>query len=270
MHRVMGRRLGKSTLAMAVSTPLVVVSVAPAAGTAPIDGDWALCGAETARLERRHGIPDRLLTAISLVEAGRRDAGTGRVRAWPWAVMAQGRSRYLRSKADAIREVQRLQSRGVRNIDVGCMQVNLFWHAGAFQHLAEAFDPETNVAYAAEFLTRLYHEERSWNRAVARYHSRTPHLHERYGRKVRAAWRLARRNGSETAPPVVARGKPGSTAPATSGRGRGAWNAPEYVTGRQVRSLGSPKTWVIVRENRRHVVLKPAAAGVDTQRWRQD
>ena len=246
----MHRCPGGSILALAIAAPLAVLSAAPAAGGPPVDADWRLCGAETARLERLHGLHDRLLAAISLVEAGRREAGTGRVRPWPWTIMAQGRSRYLRTKADAIREVRRLQRRGVKNIDVGCMQVNLRWHAGASRHLAEAFDPETNVAYAARFLNRLYRQERSWRRAVARYPSRTPGLHESYGRRVRAAWRQARRLGSEAPPAEKAGAKPRPPAPAT---------------GRQVRPSVSPESPVILWQNRRHLVLKPAAARADTR-----
>ncbi|MDZ7712446.1 MAG: hypothetical protein U5L06_04740 [Rhodovibrio sp.] len=69
--------------------------------------------------------------------------------------MAEGRGRYLPSKAAAIAEVRDLQARGVSNIDVGCMQVNLHWHGDAFESLEQAFDPAYNVAYAAAFLLDL-------------------------------------------------------------------------------------------------------------------
>src|SRR3546814_15246449 len=69
--------------------------------------------------------------------------------------MAEGRGRFLPSKAAAIEEVRRLQARGIRNIDVGCLQVNLHYHPDAFASLETAFDPEANAAYAADFLVRL-------------------------------------------------------------------------------------------------------------------
>ena len=55
--------------------------------------------------------------------------------------MAEGRGRYLPSKEAAIAEVQALKAKGITNIDVGCMQVNLYYHGSNFDDLNEAFDP---------------------------------------------------------------------------------------------------------------------------------
>ena len=52
------------------------------------------------------------------------------------------------SKADAIAFVKRLRKRGVSNIDVGCVQINLHYHADAFANLQDAFDPRRNAGYA--------------------------------------------------------------------------------------------------------------------------
>jgi hypothetical protein len=86
----------------------------------------------------------------------------------------------------------RLQARGVRNIDVGCMQVNLHYHPDAFASLEEAFDPAANVAYAADFLVELRREARSWTRAVGQYHSREAIRGNGYRAKVFKAWRAER------------------------------------------------------------------------------
>ena len=74
--------------------------------------------------------------------------------------MAEGQGRYLSSKLEAINEVRELQARGIRNIDVGCMQVNLYHHPDAFFSLEQAFDPAANVTYAAQFLRSLYRRHR--------------------------------------------------------------------------------------------------------------
>lgn len=146
-----------------------------------------LCRAATTREEARHTMPDNLLSAISLVESGRWDKARQARVAWPWTVMAEGRGRYLPSKQAAIAEVKGLQARGVRNIDVGCMQVNLHWHGDAFGSLEEALDPAANAAYAAQFLQELYAETRDWDVAAAWYHSRTPERAEYYSGKVQVA-----------------------------------------------------------------------------------
>ncbi len=106
--------------------------------------------------------------------------------------MAEGKGRFLPSRAAAIREVRDLQARGVRNIDVGCMQVNLYHHPDAFESLEAAFDPAVNVAYAAEFLVDLRQEARSWTRAVGQYHSRQAIRGNSYRAKVFKAWRAER------------------------------------------------------------------------------
>ncbi len=153
---------------------------------------WDLCRQETARAETLRDLPPHLLAAIARTESGRWHAGRSESLAWPWTVMAEGKGRFLPSKAAAIEEVRRLQARGVRNIDVGCMQVNLHHHPDAFESLEAAFDPAVNVAYAADFLVELRQEARSWTRAVGQYHSRQAIRGNSYRAKVFKAWRAER------------------------------------------------------------------------------
>jgi soluble lytic murein transglycosylase-like protein len=72
-------------------------------------------------------------------------------------------------------------------IDVGCLQVNLYHHPTAFVSLNAAFDPATNIAYAAKFLNELKSETGDWDVATQYYHSRTPYLGEAYGKRVARA-----------------------------------------------------------------------------------
>ena len=81
-----------------------------------------------------------------------------------------------------------MQARGVKSIDVGCMQVNLMHHPDAFPNLDRAFDPPANAAYAAKFLRQLFVQSGDWTKAVALYHSATPALSEPYAKKVMALW----------------------------------------------------------------------------------
>lgn len=154
--------------------------------------DALVCGQETARQEKLQAIPDRLLHAISLVESGRWDEEHRATLAWPWTVMAEGEGRFLPSKEAAVAEVRKLRARGVRNIDVGCMQVNLLAHPDAFATLDEAFEPRTNVAYAARFLNDLYASDGNWGQAGAHYHSQTPSEAMPYKAKLMSVWDKAR------------------------------------------------------------------------------
>lgn len=177
----------------------VAFAIHAAANAAPpsIGSDpWRLCAEAILRQERRGLTPRHLLTAIALNESGRAHPGTGTRLAWPWAVMAEGRGRYLATKAEAIAEVRELQARGVRNIDVGCMQINLMYHPDAFASLEAAFDPATNVAYAAAYLGELFDELGSWEEAAGRYHSATPMHKIPYQNRVIATWDRQRENAA--------------------------------------------------------------------------
>lgn len=170
---------------VAVLAPLIPFLAASPAGA----GEPAtVCRDLTAQAARAHRIPPELLTAVSLAESGRYDRTRKAVLAWPWTIYAEGRGRYLDSQAAAVAEVKRLRARGVRNIDVGCMQVNLGHHPQAFESIEQAFDPHANVDYAARFLKELHERTRSWNQAVALYHSSTEALNRPYRQKVMQLW----------------------------------------------------------------------------------
>jgi hypothetical protein len=146
-----------------------------------------LCRQAIQAAERTQAIPDSLLAAIGRVESGRPDA-SGTYHPWPWTINAEGEGRYFDSKAEAIAAVRTLQARGVQSIDVGCAQVNLMHHPSAFASLDQAFDPQTNVNYAARFLAQLHDQTQDWPKAAALYHSNTPDIGADYQRRVLAVW----------------------------------------------------------------------------------
>lgn len=158
----------------------------PGSALAQATGDPGRVCREAIRLvQMGAAMPAQLMAAIARVESGRPD-GHGGVHPWPWTINAEGQGYYYDSKAQAIAAVRALQARGVKSIDVGCMQVNLMYHPDAFATLDQAFDPVANARYAAAFLTRLYGQTRDWTKATALYHSATPELGDAYQRKVAA------------------------------------------------------------------------------------
>ncbi len=172
------------------------------AAAAPIGPDGALCRFQTEKQGRMSGMPANLLTAISFVESGRWDPERREKTAWPWTVTSGGEGHFYTSKAEAIAAVHKLQARGVRNIDVGCMQINLYYHGEAFPSLDAAFDPAGNIAYSVSFLNALYRETGSWETASTRYHSATPEYANRYRVKITAE--LANLNGSSSSSEAIA------------------------------------------------------------------
>jgi hypothetical protein len=187
---------------------LAALALAPQSalgGQADPDG-WTTCRQATTAVERlRPDLPEHLMAAMAKVESGRPRPGHTARFAWPWTVMAQGEGRYFPTKAAAVAEVKRLRRRGITNIDVGCMQVNLHYHGHAFDGVAQAFDPVHNIAYAAEFLLKLRRSENSWMRAIAYYHSRTPEHYREYQQRVQDAWRRERRTAARGGGAQVAR-----------------------------------------------------------------
>ena len=158
----------------------------------------AMCEAAISGAEAVHGLPARVLAAISLRESGRNDPSVGRARPWPWTINFEGAGHFYATKEDAIEAVREIQIAGGQSIDVGCMQVNLMYHPNAFSSLEEAFDPPVNAAYSGRFLKNLFAGFSDWGMAIAAYHSRTPGKGEAYRDQVVATWR-------PTDPAVLAR-----------------------------------------------------------------
>ncbi len=138
--------------------------------------------------EANKGIPAHLLAAISSTESGRWHDRLGLALPWPWTANVEGKGYYFESKAEAVRQTTNFLRQGKRSIDVGCMQVNLKHHPKAFRNLEEAFEPTTNVAYAAGFLRTNYDSLGDWIKATAAYHSRTDVYGRQYLVRIEKAW----------------------------------------------------------------------------------
>jgi hypothetical protein len=181
IHEMIGRarRLRAGTTALLVTAAL---AAAPWAAASAKDEAGACLGL-IKNAEKSQSIPEGLLKAIGFTESGR-VTGDGRRVPWPWTVNADGQGYYFETKKEAIAFVQELQARGVSVIDVGCMQVDLYYHPDAFASLDAAFDPATNVAYAAKFLNELKSETGDWGIATQYYHSRNASLGQAYAGRV--------------------------------------------------------------------------------------
>ncbi len=160
----------------------------PPSGPDPANPGIA-CRQAIAAAEAAEHVPHELMQAIGRVESGRPN-GHGGVDPWPWSINVEGAGHVYATKAQAIAAVLRYEARGVRSIDMGCMQVNLLHHPHAFATLQQAFDPVANAAYAGRFLASLHAATGSWAAATADYHSQTPAIGAAYAREVMAVWPL--------------------------------------------------------------------------------
>lgn len=169
-----------------IGTWTTALYAAPAPRGAPSRGPLppeAQCIAAILDAEKTAGITDHLLLAMGFTESGRQTEDR-LFTAWPWTVNIEGRSSYFPTRDAAIAFVRAAQERGVRSIDVGCLQVNLKWHPKAFPDLATAFDPVANARYAASFLGALRRDHGSLEAAIARYHSAQSERGEAYRQRV--------------------------------------------------------------------------------------
>ena len=130
------------------------------------------------QIEKKYEIPKGLLYAIMCVES----------KGHPFAVYSKQKgirrkSVYLNNAQEALDYVRVLQVLGVKNINVGCMQINLKCHTA--ENLSLWFCPEYNVDYAGRFLKELKIRKGSWKKAVAFYHSGSKEkFHTSYLNKV--------------------------------------------------------------------------------------
>lgn len=176
------------------------------------------CIAAILAAQSRHQIPNNLLLAIGVQEAGRQVDGA--ITIWPWTGNYHGNGAFFRSKVALENWVRGKQAQGISSIDVGCMQVNQKWHAQEFASLEQATDPMANADYAARFLRKLYRETGDWWEAAGRYHSSSPKFKEIYLTKLTRNQKVAdamMANGIVTVagdPRTTSAPAPGSNRPA--------------------------------------------------------
>ena len=163
-------------------------------GSAHSRPDTDVCDLAAQNAAQNSSVPLELLLAISRVETGRRSQGE--TQPWPWTINQGGQGHWFDTADQAISFANDLLTQGEENFDAGCFQINLHWHSKNFASLDALFDPETNAAYAAEFLTTLFQSEGGWPEAVAAYHSRSPDQAQSYLTKVESALTDLRTTGA--------------------------------------------------------------------------
>ena len=149
------RRLLATACALASS-----FSQLPAAAAAP-----ATCEAEMAKASGLYAVPIEILYSVGLTETG----GSGKLD--PYAMDIDGRAVHSGSLQEALARFDFAVAHGAKLIDIGCMQINQYWHARDFASVGEMFDVARNVDYSARFLRSLRASEGSWTSAVARYNA---------------------------------------------------------------------------------------------------
>ncbi len=123
------------------------------------------CEGEMRHAAAKYEVPLGVLYAVGLTESGHKES------LQPLAMNIAGEAYFATSLDDAIQRFDTADAAGIKLIDIGCMQINHYFHGREFTSLRRMFDPHANVDYAARFLKSLRKQEGSWTLAVARYHA---------------------------------------------------------------------------------------------------
>lgn len=128
---------------------------------------WAgnACEKEMQAAAARYRIPVGVLYAVGLTETGKRGS------LQPFALNIDGKAEFYPTAAAALARYHAARAAGAKLIDVGCMQINAYYHSMQFGSIGEMLMPRENVDYAARFLRQLREREGSWTMAVARYNA---------------------------------------------------------------------------------------------------
>lgn len=110
-------------------------------------------------------MPLGVLYAVALTETGKRGS------LHPFALNIEGASYFSSSLKEALQRFEQARKAGAKLIDIGCMQINYYYHGSHFASVVAMFDPHQNVDYAARYLKSLRQKEGSWTLAAARYHA---------------------------------------------------------------------------------------------------
>ena len=130
------------------------------------------------KAEKENQIPAGLLAAIARVESNTK----------AYALNINGNTVLNASLEEASGVVKKKLAAGMKNIDLGIMQLNYRWHGDKFNNVTQMLIPENNIRYAASLLKSLRVQHGTWHKAIKYYHSAKPEHHRKYSRRVVAYW----------------------------------------------------------------------------------
>ena len=132
---------------------------------APAKAATNSCEKEILRASQRYDIPAGILYAVGLTETGRKGS------LQPNALNIEGKALFPKNRTEAVSAFHEARRQGRKLIDLGCMQINHYYHGNRFRSIEDMLDPRRNVDYAARFLLSLHARHSTWSMAVARYHA---------------------------------------------------------------------------------------------------
>ena len=148
--------------------------------------DTSICKNEIRKTEEILNIPKNLLLSIALTESGKKI--NGNFVPWPWTINTKGKGEFFKNKKQVIAKVKKNLKNRKKNFDLGCMQINYYYHGSKFMNIEDMLDPSKNVFYSGKFIIHLKNKHKNWEEAISRYHSNTPWRKKKYFSKVMNNW----------------------------------------------------------------------------------
>ncbi len=145
-----------------------------------------LCTKIIKKTEINLKIPENLLLSIALTESGRKVDNN--FFPWPWSINVKGKGYFLKNKQQLISFAKNNLEKKIKNFDLGCMQINYYYHGHKFNNVTEMVEPESNVLWSGKFLVSLKKKHKTWDEAISRYHSNTKWRKKQYLAKVMNNW----------------------------------------------------------------------------------
>jgi soluble lytic murein transglycosylase-like protein len=136
-------------------------------------------------IARHRQIDPYILYAVALVESANSD-DHATITPWPWAINKSGKSIISASKQDAQRILANTIAEGNRHIDIGMMQINLYWHGHKVAKPEQLLNPITNLEIGAKVLAEaIQSSPNNLELGIGRYHSwQNAQAAVQYGQRV--------------------------------------------------------------------------------------
>ena len=141
------------------------------------------CLKEINYFQNKFNIPNDFLYAVALTESGR--FYKNEFIPWAWTVNVKGSGKFFSNKSDLDIFINN-QKNNTQNIDIGCMQINYFYHGEDFKDTKTMSIPEKNVEWAAKHIIKKFEKNKNWDEAIGKYHSFRKKKMKTYLKKVQA------------------------------------------------------------------------------------
>lgn len=136
------------------------------------------------------GIEPVMLYAVALAESASH-RGLNMTSPWPYVIRNGSNATYAKSKTEAEQLLnQALQESEKHQLDIGLMQINLYWHGHRVNSASELLDPITNLTVGSSILAEaIKSSPNDLELGIGRYHSWNEARARWYGQRVLSIYR---------------------------------------------------------------------------------